>query len=540
MRPALPLLLCVAALTACGSTVAQTGAASGGATLVQGGDPSLSVPGAGGADGLGGAGTPAGAAGAGAQQGSAGAGSVGGVGSAGTAGTGVPPGATGSAGGSTSTGGGAGPAGGAGLTGPGVTASTISIGLSYTRNAQEAAAALGASGDGAGGGDGKRMWDAVVRSVNDAGGVLGRKLAPVYHVFDATSSEPQASQEQAACETWTRDNKVLWVSYYGGETVTPCLHKAGVAHSSSSLTDASTSFYREHPYYVEAGMLQMDRIAAQLPGRLDAQRFFSAWDTVRGAAGGAQPVKVGIVSFNDARTVHAVDTLLVPAVKRLVPGEPEVVQVAYPRSSAENATSITQTQNATLRFRDAGVTHVIPFETVGAGIGVFFAQGADQQKYYPRYGLSSGNGAQLLLDQGLWPTGQTRGAVGMGWLPLVDLSNADNPDSGPDSNDARRSCVALMTKDGIDVSAAIVKRQALEMCNTVRLLKAALEAGGGSVHRDAFLAGVHALGTSFQSGLTFGTRFGPDHHDGVALVRPFAFTSACGCFRYSGPRVPIA
>ena len=533
MRP-LPLLLCVAALTACGSTVSQSDLPRGSSALVPA-DPSLAGPGALGADGLGEPATPDGTAAGGTAQGFSGGSAAG---STGTAAGPAGPGTAGTDGGPTSSS--PGGATGAGLTGPGVTATTIRIGLSYTRNAQEAAAALGASGEGAGGGDGKRMWDAVVTSVNDSGGILGRKLSPVYHVFDATSAEPQASQEQAACETWTRDNKVFWVSLFGGDTITPCLHKAGVAHSSSSLTDASTAFYRDHPYYVEAGMLQMDRIAAQLPARLQAQGYFSSWDTVRGAAGGAQPVKVGIVSFDDVRTVHAVDRLLVPAVKRLVPGDPEVVKVAYPRSSAENATSISAIQNATLRFRDAGVTHVLPFETMGAGVGVFFAQGADQQKYYPRYGLSSGNGAQLLLDQGLWPTGQTRGAVGMGWLPLVDLSNADNPDGGPDSNAARRSCVALMTKNGIDVSAAIVKRQALEMCNTVRLLKAALEAGGGSVHRDAFLTGVHALGTSFPSALTFGTRFGPDHHDGVALVRPFAFTAACGCFRYSGPRVPIA
>ena len=525
----LPVLLALGLTAACGSTVTTT-AAPGAPLAADGLAPEAALGGS--APELGGTTT-------GGDAGSATAIAGGALSSDGSTSAGSSGGTVGSAPG----GGAAGvPAPGVptSVVGPGVTDREIRIGLPYTANAQEATAALGASGEGAGGGDGRRMWEIAVGAVNASGGVLGRQLVPVWHVFDSTSSEPQASKEQSACERWTRDDKVFWAAVFGGETITPCLHRAGVAQSSSSLTDASTAFYRQHPYFVEAGMLQMDRVAAALPAKLQAQGYFSAWDTVRGAEGGALPVKVGIIAFDDPRTKNAVRSILVPAVKKVVRGEPEVVEIAYPRSSADNATSISAIQAATLRFRDAGVTHVLPFETIGAGVGTFFAQGAEQQKYYPRYGLTSGNGAQLLVDQGLWPTSTLRGAVGFGWLPLVDLNNADNPDDGPFSNDARRSCLALMTKGGVDVTAAIVKRQAIEMCNTLRLLKAALERGGGAVNRDAFLAGVHSLGTSFASGLTFGTRYDPSHHDGVALVRPFGFTSSCDCFRYTGAAAAIS
>jgi hypothetical protein len=422
--------------------------------------------------------------------------------------------------------------------GPGVTDTTIAIGLPFTSNGRAAAAAFGATGEGIGGGDQRQMWNAILGSVNGSGGVLGRKLVPVFHEYDATSSEPQASQEQAACATWTEDNKVFWVSSGASDTLVPCLHKAGVAQSGSALTDASTSFYQQFPYYVEAGTLQMDRVAAALPERLHAQGFFGKWNTASGAAGVA-PVKVGIVSFNDPRTTFAVDKVLVPGLRRFVSEPPEVVKINTPQSSADNGSSIAAIQNATLRFREAGVTHVLPFETQGAGVGTFFAQGADQQKYYPRYGLTSGNGAQVLIDAGLWPRSQLNGAMGFGWLPLVDVRNVDNPDDGPDSNDARRSCLEIMRKAEIDASSAIVKRQALESCNTIRLLKASLEAGGPAVNRAAFLAGVHRLGRSFQSGTTFATLFDPSHHDGVSQVRPIAYMPACECIRYSGPRIAI-
>ena len=532
-RPLLPALLLLGSLTACGSTVATSGS---GAVAFPQGEAGLG-PGAG-ADAGAVEGVAPGAVGGSASDGSTAVGPgssfATGGGAPGVAGAPGAPGA-GPAGGSAPD-----PATGAvtGANGPGVTSKSIAIGLPFTSNGRAAAAALGATGEGVGGGDQRQIWKAIVDSVNAGGGVLGRKLVPVYHEFDASSSETQASKEQAACATWTEDNKVFWVGGYSGETLVPCLHKAGVAQSSSALTDASSAYYRTFPYYVEAGTLQMDRVAAALPERLQAQGYFSQWNTATGAAGAA-PVKVGIVSFNDPRTTFAVDKLLVPALARFVKERPEVVKINTPQSTAENASSISAIQNATLRFREAGVTHVLPFETQGAGVGTFFAQGADQQKYYPRYGLTSGNGAQVLIDAGLWPRSQLNGAMGFGWLPLVDIRNVDNPDTGPDSNAARRSCLEIMRKAEIDASSAIVKRQALESCNVVRLLTSALQGGGGTINRDAFLAGVHRLGTSFQSGTTFSTLFDPTHHDGVSQVRPFAYTPACSCIRYSGPRVGI-
>jgi hypothetical protein len=187
-----------------------------------------------------------------------------------------------------------------------------------------------------------------------------------------------------------------------------------------------------------------------------------------------------------------------------------------------------------------GITHVLPFDAQGAGIGAFFAQGADSQKYYPRYGLNSGNGAQTTVDANLWPKTQLAGAMGYGWVPLADERLSDNPDAGPMSNAARRSCIALMKKNGQDVSSAIVERQVTTKCDTVRYLKLALETAGRGVTRDALVLGANTLGTAFQSGQTFATFFDATHHDGASQGRSFAYQSDCGCFRYSGSvlRIP--
>ena len=82
---------------------------------------------------------------------------------------------------------------------PGVTATTIALGLEYTVNSQQAAAALGAAGNGVGGGNGKNQWEIILKDINDHGGVLGHKLVPVWYVDDSTSSQSLDQKEQEAC-----------------------------------------------------------------------------------------------------------------------------------------------------------------------------------------------------------------------------------------------------------------------------------------------------------------------------------------------------
>ena len=420
---------------------------------------------------------------------------------------------------------------------PGVTATTIAIGLPVTVNGKAAAAAIGASGDGVGGGDERAQWKVVLDDVNDHGGLLGRKVVPVYWEHDATDQTPIDQQENQACATYTQDNKVFAVVQQEatpGESLQACLAKAHVAQVYEDLTRADTSTFQRYPAYLEAGTLQMDRVAALWPGELARVGYFSPWSTTTASAGGAAPVKVGIISFDDPSTQRAVEKYLRPALKAVGHPDDVWVQIHYPTSTADNGGSISAIQSAALKMASEGITHVLPFDSQGAGIGGFFAVGADSQKYYPRYGLNSGVGAQTLHDAGVWPTSQLHGSVGFGWVPLLDLPFSDNPDTGPYSNDARRRCVKLMTAAGQAMSSAIVERQAIGKCDAFSLLAQAL-ARSGTPTVAGLVSGVDALGTSFTSGLTFATSFDRDHHDGAAAVRSFAFDEACTCMRYTGP-----
>src|SRR2546430_2220675 len=115
------------------------------------------------------------------------------------------------------------------------------------------------------------------------GGVLGRKLVPVYHAIDATSADTIDSQLQAACDDFTQDHKIFVVFTGGNETFLQCMNSRGVASMEDDLTDSDAARFQRYPYYLEIGSMNLDRIAAiEVPG-LQAQGHFWPWDSVAGA-----------------------------------------------------------------------------------------------------------------------------------------------------------------------------------------------------------------------------------------------------------------
>ena len=77
-----------------------------------------------------------------------------------------------------------------------------------------------------------------------------------------------------------------------------------------------------------------------------------------------------------------------------------------------------------LRFRTEGVTHVIPVDEDGV-LTLLFTTSADGQGYRPRYGLGSQSGGTLIASQA--PPSQFERAVGMGWLPVLDVPADEIP-----------------------------------------------------------------------------------------------------------------
>jgi hypothetical protein len=85
---------------------------------------------------------------------------------------------------------------------PGVTATTISFGVVYTTSMGEANKALGAGGQDSG--DVRNYYNILVKDVNDHGGVLGRKLKPVYFTLTRRLPRPLSRLPRRSASTSPR------------------------------------------------------------------------------------------------------------------------------------------------------------------------------------------------------------------------------------------------------------------------------------------------------------------------------------------------
>jgi hypothetical protein len=421
---------------------------------------------------------------------------------------------------------------GVGSAPPGVTATTINIGLLYSVNGGAANAAVGAGGISQG--DQKANDQILIDDINAHGGVLGRKLVPIFHAIDATSADTIDSQLQAACDDLTQDHKVFVVFSGGTESFKQCIQSRGVAALEDDLTGSDGATFQRFPNYLEIGSLNVDRIAAAEVPALQAQGYFAPWDSVNGATAATGKAKTGIVTYDSPSFAHAVDQVLVPALAKLGfgPDQADIVRVPELHRESDAGAISASVSSAVLKLHSDGVEHVFVFEANGL-LTLFFMNAAESQHYFPRYGSNTQNGNQALLDAGDIQKQQLIGSMGIGWLPSLDITPSENTDDGPYSNDARRHCLALMKAHGQTYSDTNAEAVALGTCNVFSFFHDAMTAGGPTISRDGLIAGAHKLGSSWQHNVVFGTFFGPGHHDGVAAFRYWSFQDNCGCMHYT-------
>ena len=159
----------------------------------------------------------------------------------------------------------------------------------------------------------------------------------------------------------------------------------------------------------------------------------------------------------------------------------------------------------------------------------YFAIGAQNQGYYPAYGVSSlslPNALRTVLS-----ARQLENARGIGWSPGVDLGVSDQKVS----NGNQRDCLAAMKSAGENTSAPVSRFSALSMCDGVLLLGATWS--DPSLSAASFTSGLRSLGVRYPAVMTFATDF-RTHRDGASVYRPMAFTQSCDCWKYTGADQP--
>ena len=195
--------------------------------------------------------------------------------------------------------------------------------------------------------------------------------------------------------------------------------------------------------------------------------------------------KVGILTYESPEFRHAIDRAVRPTLRGYGIGSPDVQYLTPPQALSDQGSLVSSIQNAVLKFRSNGVTHVM-FLDGNSSITYFFLKQAKSQEYYPRYGFSSLSYPSFL--QANAGADQLAGTVGVGWLPTQDVEFAFLP-----SNPARSLCEQIQNEAGNKPVAQTDLTFQLSICSTLFTLKHGLERAPGVTPSD-FRTGVPPSG----------------------------------------------
>lgn len=499
------------AATACGSTAATTAGGVG----VQNGAPQQGFnapPGAAApSDGTGLGGSTSGGSGTVGTSGTTG-GSTGGttgVGSFGTTGT---SGTTGGATGGTTSGG---TGTGGFVAGPGVRPTTISLGIPYCNDCASANAALGGGGQDPG--DTRRYYQTALNDVNSRGGVLGRKLVPVFQPISA--SDNFDTSQQTACETFTKDNKVAAI-FLRGEIAFQCAKNAGIMAVGSG---GSGPVYKRYPNLFFAPGIRLERLGAvtvRAMVRLGWQKPQAPkWPTG----------KIGLITWENNDYKYAMQNGWLPALRAAGLKETDVRYVAVPQSDKSLADASAAVSSAVLAFQQQGIDHVFISDGpagifAGTGLTFLFLNTAKSQNYYPRYGFNTYNSPG-------WsnlPADQESGML------AVDSGDSEKiNDEGIALNPQRERCFALMRKAGLPVGDTQTQNLSVAACDIAWFAEAVFKRATAGTTLSQVIAAAESIGTSYRSPYSYGNRLSANQHDGDALFRNSMFDDACKCMKYT-------
>jgi hypothetical protein len=404
------------------------------------------------------------------------------------------------------------------FTGRGVTTKTVTIGLPVATGTEGLANTFGISG--AGSLSVEDAAKAVVNSVNLAGGVLGRKLALQVHSFDAAEgvANPEATSA-SICSDYRDDHKVFAVLF---DVPLPSLRKC-LAQMGSPLVVLGgfavvpASAYRDYggSFLYGPDAISTEKLAELFIDSLSDRLFHSAWNVATGGPGGVAPVKLGVIH---------VDT---PDQNALYAGYARELgkrglkfsdTVTYPQNASS---ALAATQNAVLKFRSDGITHVY-------GASAFFLQAAESQGYRPRYAYLPGLGALGAQNS---PAAQLKGAMTVGWVPTSDVAAGQDP--GDLAGGAR--CRAAMKSARLDVTDRADLKTAYAVCDAIYSLRDALTVGGEPSVR-GLRQGFDSIGARFTPAMTFRSAISASQHFGVSAVRDMAYDSGCSCLVFTSKK----
>jgi ABC-type branched-subunit amino acid transport system substrate-binding protein len=397
----------------------------------------------------------------------------------------------------------------------GATKDSITIGVMASETVNQAYEALGATGAFP---DPKAQVEPIVKWINANGGVAGRKLEIVWHMRDDLGSDTDDTKMQQACTDFVQDKKVFLVtSIYQAHGMAPCLADNDIPLIESGAGPAHygvPTFDKLGGYYVTPNQISVDRYARSLVEGIAKQGFFKG------------SVRVGLIYMGFDYAHAAVERSLKPALKKLGVTLTDEQELRPIERASDFAGTQAEVSNAVLRFKQKNINRVIGLEDQATT----FMTSAEQQDYYPRYGIGSLSlfGAAESYPESMDDTALVGSNVQM--------------DVRPQYRGAPLEGEKVCRKLYLDSKQAPDDELAWGLmewhCEGFFFIKAVLDRLTVLSSRGV-IAAIESLGTAYKPITVYGMRLARGQYDGVARVRPLKFVADCTCLKYAGSAYAI-
>jgi ABC-type branched-subunit amino acid transport system substrate-binding protein len=394
--------------------------------------------------------------------------------------------------------------------GPGITDTEIVLGLETNKESEENQGGTGIQVASA-----AEQVPILVDQINAAGGINGRMIRLVTADFDVT--QPTAPQENAACNTFTKDNEVFAVL---------ALRSDATAAYMSCLADAGTLLIASSPTQPVTDAILAANPNFYAPQTMSLDRFVPAYVSSLADAGFFEGGKLGvIVSADNPVFQETYDAVMAPALEAVgaTPVYVGSVPDDFARAGDAAATELP-------KMLEAGVDRLMALEPNGIGIGTFIAGGA-AAGFTPRATMSTFDTPDPVLE--VLPPGTLAGVTGFAFGSNV-------ADAAVDSlNPTATRCLDDLTAAGQQILDSNGRAVSLINCAGVWFVADALASVTGAITAETFAESVLALGTDYES--TWGSlNMTLDGRTGQYQFTAFDYDDKCNCFVYADTAIDVA
>lgn len=403
----------------------------------------------------------------------------------------------------------------AGQTYRGATAQAVTVGVMASQTINAAYEALGASG--ASFPDPVEQIEPIVKWINDNGGVAGRKLQVAWHFRDDLSQDTDDTKMQQACTDFTQDKKVFLVtSIYQAHGMAPCLRDNDIPLIESGAGPAqfgTPTFDSLDGYYTTPNQISVARYSVALVQALHTRRFFTG-------------AKTGLIYMGFPYAKSAVEKAMKPELKKLGVTLLDEQELRPIERASDFAGTQAEVSNAVLRFKQKGINRIISLEDQATTI----MTSAEQQDYYPRYGL----GTLSLFGAADSNPESMKNSTLVGFNVQLDVLPRYRGASPAPERTCRK--IYLDSKQAPDDELAWGLME--WHCEGFFFIKHALDRMT-TLSSKGLIASIESLGTRYPTFTTYGMRMAAGRYDGVAMARPLRFLPDCTCIKYAGPAYAI-